>query len=55
MSDNGGAMERHIQVPMNKEEAAKLRAGDYVYISGTIYTAREAADKRIYEYLAQFR
>lgn len=46
-------MERHIQIPMNKEEAAMLRAGDYVYISGTIYTARDAAHKRMYETLAQ--
>lgn len=46
-------MERHIQTPMNKEEAAALRAGDYVYISGTIYTARDAAHKRMYETLAQ--
>lgn len=44
-------MERHIQIPMNKEEAAALRAGDYVYISGTIYTARDAAHKRMYETL----
>lgn len=38
---------------MNKEEAAVLRAGDYVYISGTIYTARDAAHKRMYETLEQ--
>lgn len=36
---------------MSKEEAAKLRAGDYVYITGTIYTARDAAHKRMYEAL----
>lgn len=46
-------MERYIQVPMNKEEASVLRAGDYVYLTGTIYTARDAAHKRIYETLAQ--
>ncbi|MBD5505675.1 MAG: Fe-S-containing hydro-lyase [Lachnospiraceae bacterium] len=46
-------MERHIQAPINKVEAAVLRAGDYVYISGTIYTARDAAHKRMYETLAQ--
>ena len=50
---HGGKMERHIQAPINKEEAAALRAGDYVYISGTIYTARDAAHKRMYETLAQ--
>lgn len=36
---------------MNKEDARKLKAGDYVYISGTIYTARDAAHKRMYEAL----
>lgn len=36
---------------MSKEEAAELRAGDYVYITGTIYTARDAAHKRMYEAL----
>lgn len=46
-------MEQYIQAPMNKEDAGKLRAGDYVYISGTIYTARDAAHKRMYEALEQ--
>ena len=44
-------MEKHIVVPMKKEEAAMLRAGDYVYLTGTIYTARDAAHKRMYEAL----
>lgn len=44
-------MERHIQAPISREEAAKLRAGDYVYITGTIYTARDAAHKRMQETL----
>lgn len=44
-------MERHIQAPISREETAKLRAGDYVYITGTIYTARDAAHKRMQETL----
>lgn len=44
-------MEQHIKAPMVKEDAGKLRAGDYVYITGTIYTARDAAHKRMYEAL----
>lgn len=44
-------MEQHIQAPMSKEDARKLHAGDYVYITGTIYTARDAAHKRMYEAL----
>ncbi|MBQ7919608.1 MAG: Fe-S-containing hydro-lyase [Lachnospiraceae bacterium] len=44
-------MDRYIKAPLNKEEAISLRAGDYVYITGTIYTARDAAHKRMYETL----
>lgn len=44
-------MERHITAPLKKEEAKQLRAGDYVYITGTIYTARDAAHKRMKETL----
>lgn len=36
---------------MNKEDYAKLKAGDYVYLTGTIYTARDAAHKRMQECL----
>ncbi len=46
-------MEYHIQAPLVREEIEKLRAGDYVYISGTIYTARDAAHKRMFEALQQ--
>ncbi len=35
-------MERHITVPVAKEEIQDLRAGDYVYLTGVIYTARDA-------------
>lgn len=44
-------MEKHIHVPMSKEEAAQIHSGDYVYLSGTIYTARDAAHKRMDETL----
>lgn len=44
-------MERHIKAPIDKETAKRLRTGDYVYITGTIYTARDAAHKRMYEAL----
>lgn len=44
-------MEQHIQAPMSAEDAKKLKLGDYVYITGTIYTARDAAHKRMYEAL----
>lgn len=42
-------MEKKINAPLNMETVNTLKAGDYVYISGTIYTARDAAHKRMYE------
>ena len=44
-------MERHVNVPLDGETAASLKAGDYVYLTGTIYTARDAAHKRMYDAL----
>lgn len=44
-------MEKRILAPISKEDARELRAGDYVYITGTIYTARDAAHKRMQETL----
>ena len=44
-------MERYIEAPVSREEIKKLKAGDYVYITGTIYTARDAAHKRMQETL----
>ena len=44
-------MDKHITVPMNKETAGTLRAGEYVYLTGTVYTARDAAHKRMDEIL----
>ncbi|MDD2973260.1 MAG: Fe-S-containing hydro-lyase [Lachnospiraceae bacterium] len=44
-------MDRHITAPISDEDAKSLQAGDYVYITGTIYTARDAAHKRMYEAL----
>ncbi len=44
---------KYLQVPFNRDEAIKLKAGDYVYLSGTIYTARDAAHKRMHETLQE--
>mgnify|MGYP002512114910 CR=1 FL=1 len=44
-------MDRHIEAPITKKISRTLRAGDYVYITGTIYTARDAAHKRMEEAL----
>ena len=42
-------MEHVIQLPMTKETASKLRAGDQVHLSGVIYSARDAAHERMTE------
>lgn len=44
-------MEKQIKAPLSNEDAKNLRAGEFVYISGTIYVARDAAHKRMYEAL----
>ena len=44
-------MNKTIQVPLSEEDINTLKAGDYVYLSGIIYTARDAAHKRMYETL----
>ncbi len=44
-------MDKHIKSPLTDEDAKSLKAGDYVYITGTIYTARDAAHLRMYEAL----
>ena len=43
--------EKKIQTPLTKEMAKTLHAGDYVYLTGTIYSARYAAHKRLTESL----
>jgi fumarate hydratase subunit beta len=45
-------MEKHIYVPFSAEDAASLQAGDLVYLSGIVYTARDAAHKRMIDTLA---
>lgn len=42
-------MNREIQVPLKEQYIETLKAGDYVYLTGTIYTARDAAHKRMYD------
>ncbi len=46
-------MDHHVKVPISREGAKSLSAGDYVYLTGTIYTARDAAHKRMKEALDQ--
>lgn len=44
-------MDKHISMPITKEVTDQLRVGDYVYLSGKIYVARDAAHKRMTEAL----
>ena len=44
-------MDRHIEAPLTKEAIKEIKAGDVCYISGTIYSARDAAHKRMIETL----
>ena len=46
-------MEKRITAPMSREVARQLRSGDSCLISGVIYTARDAAHKRLCELVAQ--
>ncbi len=45
-------MEKHITVPFDKSVSDSLKAGDYVYLDGTVYVARDAAHKRMTQSLA---
>lgn len=44
-------MDKYIQAPLSKADIESLQAGDYVYITGTIFVARDAAHKRMFESL----
>lgn len=46
-------MDKHITAPITKKVSKSLHAGDYVYITGTIYTARDAAHKRMYDIMRE--
>ena len=40
-------MEKHVTVPFDKSVSESLKAGDYVFLDGTVYVARDAAHKRM--------
>lgn len=45
-------MDIYLNVPATKEELSKIKVGDRVFLSGTVYSARDAAHKRMSEALA---
>ncbi|MBQ6076596.1 MAG: Fe-S-containing hydro-lyase [Clostridia bacterium] len=40
-------MEKHIQLPITRDMAREIKSGDACLLSGVIYTARDAAHKRL--------
>ena len=46
-------MEYHITLPLTAEKAKQLRAGDTVYLTGELYTSRDAGHKRMVELLSR--
>lgn len=46
-------MDKHIDAPLLKEQIQSLRAGDTVFLSGTIYTGRDAAHKKMCELIKE--
>ncbi len=43
--------EKNLMLPLTRKEAAALRCGDRVFLTGTVYTARDAAHKRMQQAL----
>ncbi|RLG83619.1 MAG: fumarate hydratase [Thermoprotei archaeon] len=43
----------YLKTPISEEDIRKLRVGDIVYVSGTMVTARDAAHRRMLEYLKE--
>lgn len=44
-------MDKYINTPITEEVTKNLKSGDYVYLTGMIYVARDAAHKRMIEAL----
>jgi len=45
--------EYKLTMPLSDEDVEKLRIGDIVYLSGTMYTARDAAHKRLVDLIKE--
>ena len=46
-------MEHYVNLPLTEEKAQMLRAGDTVYLTGEVYTSRDAGHKRMVEALSR--
>ena len=46
-------MEHYVNLPLTEEKARQLRCGDTVYLTGEVYTSRDAGHKRMVELLSR--
>ena len=46
-------MEHYVNLPLTEEKAKQLRCGDTVYLTGEVYTSRDAGHKRMVELLSR--
>ena len=46
-------MEHYVNLPLTAEKARQLRCGDTVYLTGEVYTSRDAGHKRMVELLSR--
>ena len=47
-------MDYNIKLPFTEEETAKIKGGDVLYLNGTLYSARDAAHKRMYDAINEY-
>lgn len=45
--------EQRLKTPLSEEEILSLRSGDFVLLSGTVFTARDVAHKRLIDLIAK--
>jgi fumarate hydratase subunit beta len=43
----------YLETPLTKDDTCKLKSGDIVYLSGVLYTARDAAHKKLTDLIAE--
>ncbi len=46
-------MEKHLTLPLSENDIEELQIGDFVYLTGEMFVARDAAHKRLYELMQQ--
>jgi fumarate hydratase subunit beta len=54
-AERGGSMHFNLRTPISEDDIRKLKVGNIVYLTGTLFTARDLAHKRICQYLKESR